>query len=145
MSGRPSAAAETALRLWHRTDARGTAGDDVAARAAHLCTQLDSGLSRWVGTVGYHVILDRALSLTRPAHPALTNVSCRIDDTASLESAIRDHGAQPVAAGMIALLESLIDVLGRIIGEDLATHLIDGIGAAGRESAASDTKGGSNG
>ena len=145
MSRRPSAAAETALRLWHHKDARGAAGDDVAARAAHLCTQLDAGLSRWVGAVGYRAILGRALSLTRPAHPALTNLSCRTDDTESLESAIRDHGAQPVAAGMIALLESLIELLGRIIGEDLATHLIDGIGAAGREGRASDTKERSNG
>ena len=145
MSRRPSAAADTALRLWHRGDARGSAGDDVAARAAHLSAQLDSGLSRWVGVVGYHALLDRALGLTRPAHPALTNVSCRIDDTTSLATAIRDHGAQPVAAGMIALVESLIELLGRIIGEDLATHLVEGIAAGGREGAASDTKGRSHG
>ena len=145
MSRRPSAAAETALRLWQNHDARGSAGDDVAARAALLCTQLDSGLSRWVGVVGYHALLDRALGLTRPAHPALANVSCRVGDTASLESAIRDHGAESVAAGMIALLESLTELLGRIIGEDLAAHLVDGIGAGSREGAASDTKGRSNG
>lgn len=145
MSRRPSAAAETAARLWQHDNGRGPAGVDVAARAAHLCSQLDAGLSRWVGAVGYHALLDRALGLTRPAHPALTNVSCRIDDTASLESAIRVHGGQPVADGMIALLENLIDLLGRIIGEDLAAHLIDGIGAGGREGPASDTKGTGNG
>jgi hypothetical protein len=42
--------------------------------------------------------------------------------------AVRIHGAAEVAAGMVALVAVLVDLLGRIIGEDMAGRLVEETG-----------------
>jgi hypothetical protein len=44
-------------------------------------------------------------------------------------SAVRTHGAPKVAAGMITVIATLIELLGRIIGEDMAVRLVEQTGA----------------
>ena len=42
-----------------------------------------------------------------------------------IAAAVRAHGAAEVAAGMVALVATLIDLLGRIIGEEMAVRLVE--------------------
>jgi hypothetical protein len=124
MTQRSAAAIDAARRLW-ATDGRITAPEEVAAQVDRVCAQLDAGLARWVGSEGYRVLLDRALGLTRAEHPVLNNVSCRGGDELVVTAAVRAHGAAEVAAGMVTLLATLIDLLGRIIGEEMAVQLLE--------------------
>lgn len=124
MTQRSAAAIEAARRLWAR-DGKVTAPEEIAAEVDRVCAQLDAGLARWVGSEGYRVLLDRALGLARAEHPALSNVSCRGGDELVVTAAVRAHGAAEVAAGMVTLLATLIDLLGRIIGEEMAVQVLE--------------------
>jgi len=45
-----------------------------------------------------------------------------------ITAAVRTHGAADVAAGMVALVAGLVELLGRIIGEDMALRLVEQTG-----------------
>jgi hypothetical protein len=93
-----------------------------------MCTQLRLGLGRWIGVTGYRALLDRALGLVRPEHPALEGLSCHGAEEPLVAAAMREHGAAEVAAGMMAVVAVLIDLLGRIIGEEMALRLVEQTG-----------------
>jgi hypothetical protein len=124
----PTAATDAARRLWARTAADGSASEEVAAAADRMCTQLRAGLGRWIGAEGYRALLERALGLARVEHPALGGLSCLGGDGTMTMAAVRAHGAGEVAAGLVALVATLIDLLGRIVGEEMALRLVEHVG-----------------
>jgi hypothetical protein len=130
------AATEVARRHW--ACAAGDTGtvEGVAATAGRTCTQLQAGLARWVGTEGYRALLHRALLLARAEHPALGSLSCHGEDEPVNTAAVRAHSAAEVATGMVALVAALVELLGRILGEEMAVRLVEQSGMQNeRESA----------
>jgi len=116
-----------AQRLWARAGGESTAPEAVAAAAQRVGIQLRAGLSRWIGTDGYRVLLLRAVALTRAQHPVLIEyASLGADEPVSTE-AVAAQGAGSVATGLVALVTVLIELLGRIIGRDMAVRLVDQI------------------
>jgi hypothetical protein len=93
-----------------------------------MCTQLRAGLGRWVGTTGYRALLDRAIRLARAENPALGSLSCHGGEEPVITAAVRAHGAGQVAAGMVVVVAALIELLGRIIGEEMAVRLVEQTG-----------------
>ena len=128
MTPSSAAAADAARRLWARAGGGTSQPEKVAASAERLCAQLRDGLTRWVGAHGYRVVLDRALGLTRPEHPALRELSCLGDDLPATTGAVQEHGAGEMAAAMVALIATMIDVLGRAVGEEMAVRLVEQTG-----------------
>jgi hypothetical protein len=128
MTPSSSPATEAARGLWARTAGDTSAPQEVAAAADRMCTQLRTGLGRWIGTDGYRALLDRALGLTRAEHPPLGGFSCLGGDEPLSTTAVRAYGVVQVAGGMVALVAALIELLGRIIGEEMAVHLVEQIG-----------------
>ena len=120
----PRSATVTALArgLWAGGDL--SAPEEAAAVALQVCVHLRAGLSRWVGLEGYRVLLLRALDLARAEHPVLTQLSCNGNEEQEIAAAVRAHGAAEVRSAMMALIATLIDLLGRIIGEDIAVELV---------------------
>src|SRR5687768_6194120 len=120
-------ARQFALRLLSRTQdsvRAESAGD--AARAA--CDNLYWELSRWVGFDGCHALFTRALATTRIDHPPLNNIALRLRSDPYLDGireSIATHGDERVAAALEAMLMHVVDLLGRIIGEDMAAKLIE--------------------
>jgi hypothetical protein len=101
---------------------------DPVTAAVQVGHYLAAELSRWFGPYGYHALLARALADARAEHPALAVVrvnSVPSPELAGLADAARAHGAGAAVAGAEAVLASLIDLLGRLIGDDLAMTLID--------------------
>jgi hypothetical protein len=101
---------------------------DPLAASMRLGRQLAAELSRWLGPFGYHALLTRALADARVDHPALRGVHVGAPpapELAGLADAARTHGADAAVEGVEAVLASLIDLLGRLIGDDLAATLID--------------------
>jgi hypothetical protein len=85
--------------------------------------------------MGYRALLDRALALARAEHPALGSLSCHGGDEEMITAAVRTHGAAEVAAGMVVLVAGLVELLGRIIGDEMALRLVEQTGMqTGRES-----------
>jgi hypothetical protein len=124
MQGSP-AAIEVARRHWARAAGDTSTLEEVAAAAEHTCTQLQAGLARWVGTEGYRALIDRALLLARAEHPVLGGLSCHGGDQPATTAAVRAHSAAEVRAGMVALVATLIDLLSRIVGEEMAVELVN--------------------
>ena len=110
--------------LWTRTGDDSSAPEAAVESAARVCAQLREGLARWIGSHGTDALLVRAFESVRPHHPAL---SCfEIDkDTLVPAVAAKVHGAADVGAGMVALVSELIELLGRIIGDEMAVRLVE--------------------
>jgi len=129
MTPRSAAATEAARRLWSGATGGSATPGDVAAAATRLCNQLRAGLGRWVGGEGYRALLARAHNQTREEHPALGSLSCDRGDEPVTAEAVRAHGTAAAAAAIVALVAALIDLLGRIVGEEMAVRLVEQAGS----------------
>ena len=137
-----AAVTEVARSLWARDAVDAGAPEEVIAAAERICVQLQAGLVRWVGTEGYRALLHRVLELARAEHPALRLISCIGSDEQEIAAAVRAHGAAEVTAGMVALVATLIDVLSRIVGEEMAVELVNqAVAASPRRASNIGTKG----
>lgn len=146
MTRRSEAATETARRLWVNGAGDASAPEEVAAAAERLCTQLREGLGRWIGADGYRALLHRALGLARAEYPTLTGLSWRGGEEPEIAAAVRAHGPAEVTASVVGLVATLIDLLGRIVGEEMAVQLVEQTGKPGPRSVVStETEGGRNG
>jgi hypothetical protein len=114
--------------LWTRAAGHSDSPEDVIAGAERVCIQLRAGLGRWIGAMGYRALLDRGLVLARADHPALGSLSCYGGDEEMLAVAVRTYGATEVSDGMVALVTRLGELLGRIIGEEMALRLVEETG-----------------
>jgi hypothetical protein len=121
-------ATDAARSLWARIAGDTTAPEEVAAAAERVSLQLRVGLRRWIGAEGYRTLLDRALGQVRTKHPVLDSLSFLVGDEPVTAEAVRAHGPNEVAAGMVALVAALIELLGGIIGEEMAVRLVEQIG-----------------
>jgi hypothetical protein len=102
--------------------------DSRARAAAAACEDLYRDLSRWVGTDGCHALFTRALAEARLEYPALDEIQLRprsgpyVDGVAET---IMSNGDPATAEGLESMLVRLVELLGRLIGDDMATKLID--------------------
>lgn len=124
MAQRSAAATEVARSFWARDAVDVSAPAEVTAEAQRICAQLQTGLARWVGSGGYRILVDRALAVARQEHPALGKISCNGNDREEIAAAVRVHGTAKLTAGIVALVATLIDLLSRIVGEEMAVELV---------------------
>ena len=120
-----------ALRLL----ARGRALSDGAsertnpvAGAEEMFRELAGELSRWFGPFGFHALFSRALAEARSDHPVLDRIRIHSANEPSLEGlaeSVEHYGTDAVNEGIIAMLIAFIDLLSRLIGEDMALKLLD--------------------
>ena len=126
----PTAVA-VARRLLARAAETGAAGNavrDPVAAGEWISRALADSLSRWFGPYGYHALLTRALTHARDAHPALAAVRVRSHSDPTLDG-LADvaiaHGNSTTTEAFAAVLSSVIELLGRLIGEDMAVNLVE--------------------
>jgi hypothetical protein len=125
MTQRSAAVTEVARHLWERAVDDSGAPEDVAVGVTRMCTELRVGLTRWVGAMGYRALIDQALLLARAEHPALGSLSCHGGDEPVTTAAVRVHSAAEMTAGMVVLVATLIGLLSRIVGEEMAVELVN--------------------
>lgn len=102
-------------------------GPSAVATADALFRALATELSRSFGPYGYHALLVRALAQTRAEHPALAGVQVRSVPEPSLDGlaeGVQRHGPAAATAGVAAVLTTLVALLGRVIGDELAQRLV---------------------
>jgi hypothetical protein len=103
-------------------------GESTARATAAACDNLYRALSRWVGPDGCHALFARALADTRIEYPALTQVQLRARSEPYIDSVaetIIAHGDAATAEALESLLVRLVELLGRLIGDDMAMKLIE--------------------
>lgn len=118
----------SARHLWESVATERASVERVTTAATRVLADLEHGMRRWVGVEGYGALLHRAVADTLPQHPALHAVP-GLSLTASDAPFARRFGAEEVSAAMVALLDALMALLGRVIGDDLAAGLVERIGS----------------
>lgn len=138
--GQPPAQ-QIARRLIKSRRSERPGGDSPARAAAAACDQLYRELSRWVGPDGCHALFTRALAETRPEYAALAQIQllARSDPYVDgVAETIMARGDPATAEALEWMLVRLVELLGRLIGEDMAMKLIEqGSAASERGDAAS--------
>ena len=123
-----TSAQDLARRLLARDAPVEDAPDAVAAAAEQVCGRVSANLSRWFGIDGTNALFARALVRAQTDHPALANVRYSRQSTVCLEGLAESapiHGAEAVADGVAAILTALIELLGRLIGQDIVMRLME--------------------
>lgn len=122
------AAQDMARRLVARETSGAGEPAIVAAGLQRACARVSANLRDSVGEDGRDALLARALARTESDHPALKDI-CTLNNGAirldGMVAGVDAHGVVPVTSAIEALLASLLDVLGRLIGEDMAMRLLD--------------------
>jgi hypothetical protein len=119
---------ELARRLVDSHQLASAGGDTDARAAAAACNDLYKELSRWVGPDGCHALFTRALAQTQIEYPALEQIKLRaraepyIDGVAETIMALGDN---VTAEAIESMLGRLVELLGRLIGDDMAMKLIE--------------------
>ena len=115
-----------ARRLWDRTAGITKEGNSETHVADSVLSAVAAGLRRWVGAEGYSALLIRATAMTIADHPVLNSISMlEIAD----RTAPDDHrySFDDYANGLVALLATIMELLGRIVGDEMAVQLVDQI------------------
>jgi hypothetical protein len=89
---------------------------------------VSANLSRWFGVDGTNALFARALVRAQADYPALANVRHSHQSAVCLErlaESVRIHGAAATADGVAAILTALIELLGRLIGQDIAIRIVE--------------------
>jgi hypothetical protein len=121
-------AQQIARRLISSRQSEGSSGATPARTAAAACDHLYRELSRWVGPDGCHALFARALSEARIQNPALGQIQLRARSNPYVDGvaeAIMAHGDPATAEGLESMLVRLVELLGRLIGDDMAVKLIE--------------------
>src|SRR5580704_5982434 len=105
-------------------------GADTTNGADRVCRRVSDELSRWVGNDGCRALFARALASAQAGggHPALEMVRISVGSAYCLDgladSATR-HGVPAATDGAAAVLAALIELLGHLIGDDMALNLLE--------------------
>jgi hypothetical protein len=129
-----SAQSPASLQLARRILARDAdqvrdgAPEKVGAALKRTCLRVSENLRDAMGEAGWTALLARALARTEADHPVLQSIRRQNEGDIDLDAVVAGVEVQGVAsltAAFEALFAALIEILGRLIGEDMAMRLID--------------------
>jgi hypothetical protein len=119
---------QLARRLIEAPRSERSDADSLARATAAACARLYRELSRWVGLDGCYALFSRALAEARTDHPALAQIEIRARTQPHIDAVaetIMARGDPATAEALEFMLERLIELLGRLIGDDMAIKLIE--------------------
>jgi hypothetical protein len=141
-SGRVPPAQQAVRRLIDSRRSGEARGDSPARAVAAVCDHLYRELSRWVGSDGCHALFTRALSQAQTEYPALGQIKVRLRSDPyidGLAETIEAYGDGATAAALESTLVHLVELLGRLIGDDMGMKLIErSLAASERDAPASE-------
>lgn len=124
-----AAARELASQLFTRETST-PLGAETTGVADRVCRRVSDELARWVGNDGCRALFARGLATARASgeHPVLEMVRISAGSVYCLdgltEGAVR-YGATAANDGATAVLSALIELLGGLIGQDMAVSLLE--------------------
>jgi hypothetical protein len=123
-----SPARRLARRLIEARRSGQSESESPARAAATAADGLYRELSRWVGLDGCYALFSRSLSQARTSFPSLAQIEIRARSQPHIDAVaetIMAQGDPAVAEALEFMLEQLIELLGRLIGDDMARKLIE--------------------
>src|SRR5512140_1377091 len=129
MATEPSPTTRALIRqLLAREIASAKQPDAVGATIQGLCSRVSENLRRSLGDDGRDALMERAFLRTEAQHPVLREIGRIGKSGVSLDGVVAGvdaHGVPAVTAAVESLLATLADILGGLIGADMAMNLID--------------------
>lgn len=119
---------QLARRLIESRRSERSDGDTPARAAAAASDRLYRELSRWVGVDGCYALFSRALAQARTEYPALAQIEIRARSEPHIDGVaetIMARGDPATVEALESMLEGLVELLGRLIGDDMARKLIE--------------------
>lgn len=119
---------ETARHLIDSRRAEQSEPNGRARTVAFACDALNRELSRWVGPDGCHALFKRSITQAKTESGALDKIQLRPGTdpyVEGVEESIRSHGDAAAAAALESVLVNVIELLGRLVGDSMATKLIE--------------------
>ena len=121
-------ARELTRRLVARAAAQGGAADSVALAVHAAVEHTYHELARSVGAAGSRALLVRAVAQAQVEHPLLKELRIGRDSEPGVDGVgdlVQAKGAAAVSAGLEALLEAVLGLLGRLVGDEMVPRLVD--------------------
>ena len=116
-----ASALEVAHQFWAPAFGEATP-EAIGTAAAQRHGRLREGLSRWIGAEGFRALSVRA---TNSASDNNSHLGILLQgDEVAIAAAVRSYGKAQVSAALGEHLAAVIDLLARIIGEDMAVQLV---------------------
>lgn len=121
----------SALEVVRRLTARKTSGEtpsDALLGAQAACQSLHHELALWLGVDGSRALFASAMGRVRAAHPALGDIrheALLSPNHPAIVKGVQNHGAAATATALQATLVVLIELLGRLIGDDMAARIVE--------------------
>ncbi|MBC8087192.1 MAG: hypothetical protein H7Z40_07975 [Phycisphaerae bacterium] len=126
---RPSpATVATATRLLAASARHDREDAEAATTASEVLTKLQVGLGRWIGTASYNMLFSRALNMTRADFPVLEGLASSSATASELLTLMQAADRSTITSGLTALIATIIELLGRLIGHDVAIQLVEHLG-----------------
>jgi hypothetical protein len=135
-------ATEAAREIWARALGK-AAPEEIGPIAEQVFAELRTGLSRWIGAEGFRALFARATTLAQAEHPDLGIQS--LDGAGTVTAAGSRQGAEHATAVLVAQLAAAIDLLGRIVGEEMGMQLVNQAAVSAPRAPGKKVGGGPNG
>src|SRR5689334_15453707 len=119
---------ETARHLIDSRRAEQSEPNGRARTVAFACDALNRELSRWVGPDGCHALFKRAIAQARAESAALDKIHLRpraYSYVEGVEESNHAYGDAETADALESVLVKVIELLERLVGDSLATKLIE--------------------
>lgn len=119
---------ELALRLLQRTSSGSEPLEDPTALAATVLGQLHDGMAPWIGREGVRALVGRAVAVAQKNHPVLARITISDGNSLCLEgiaSTPSDGEREAYREALIAVITNFIDLLGRFLGENLTSSIVE--------------------
>lgn len=134
MSPDSPAAKNAADRVWNTNIGDSKTAIEAASEAALLLDQLRVRLGRWIGVGGYDTLFGRAIDIAREEPSWVNGLFDPRSDPSSRLAVVEYLDAAEISAACTTLLAILIDLLGRIVGLEMAARLVEQSGSSGPRS-----------
>lgn len=125
MKGRPAGPRELARQL---LTSGGADGDRSSTSRGRAVREAVLALSRWIGPNALDPLLSRAVVVTLPHHAVATDLPriLRTENwSVELKQLTSEHGEERVNAALEALLIALLELLSRLIGDEMSARILD--------------------
>ena len=119
---------ELTRRLIARATERNNDPNSAPAAVHAACERAYIELTRWVGPTGSRELLRRSLAQAQLEHGLLKGI--RVGELSEpglngVAEVIESEGPSPVASALEDVLETLLGLLGRLIGNELAARIVE--------------------
>ena len=122
-----------ARRLIELEESRPRSHPSVESAPLEVCYRLHLILCTSVGTVGCNTLVARALRAAEARYPALEEMSVGVGTRPYFErvpEAIETYDTKTVAAAVEGFVEALLELLTRLVGDDVVAAMVQQTAAA---------------